>query len=45
MKLQETLDLDSLAELAESIKKVGLKASLTAGELTLRINFADILLG
>ena len=32
VKLQETLDLDSLTRLAESIKEAGLKASLTAGD-------------
>jgi len=42
LELQDPLDLDSLADVAESVKEAGLKASFSSGELNVKINLADI---
>jgi hypothetical protein len=42
LELQEPLDLDSLADVAKSVKEAGLKASFSSGELNVKINLADI---
>jgi hypothetical protein len=42
LELQEPLDLDSLADVAESVKEAGLKASFSSGGLNVKINLADI---
>jgi hypothetical protein len=34
--------LDSLADVAKSVKEAGLKASFSSGELNVKINLADI---
>jgi hypothetical protein len=42
LELQDPLDLDSLADMAESVKKAGLKTSFSSGGLNVKINLADI---
>jgi hypothetical protein len=40
--LNRPFDPDMLADMAKSIKKAGIKASFTAGELNIKMNLADM---